>query len=194
MQLPDHIDSSNRTPVSGEAPTRGFAGPTLHTERLMLVPIRPCDYVPYRAFIMSDRARYIGGPFEDEGRAWRTFASMIGHWHLRGFGLFSVIMRANDQLMGFIGNWWPVDFPEREIGWTLLAPAEGKGIAFEAAREVQRHSFHTLGWPTAVSYIHRENTRSIRLAKRLGAVRDTNAAGPQGCDLVYRHMPPGMSP
>ena len=33
---------------------------------------------------------------------------MIGHWHLRGFGLFSVIMRVNDQLMGFIRNWWPM--------------------------------------------------------------------------------------
>ena len=66
---------------------------------------------------MYDRARYIGGPFEDEGRAWRTFASMIGYWHLRGFGLFSVIMCANDQLMGF-------------IVWMLLTPAEGKGIAF----------------------------------------------------------------
>jgi hypothetical protein len=41
---------------------------------------------------------------------------MIGHWHLRGFGLFSLIMHANDQLMGFICNWWAVDFPEREIG------------------------------------------------------------------------------
>jgi hypothetical protein len=69
MQLSDHVDSSNSTPVSGKAPTQGFSGPTLHTERLMLVPIRPCDYVPYRAFIISDRARYIGGPFEDEGRA-----------------------------------------------------------------------------------------------------------------------------
>ena len=62
-----------------------------------------------------------------------------------------MIMRANDQLMGFIDNWWPVDFSDREIGGTLLAPAEGKGIAFEAAWEVQRHSFPTLGWPTAVS-------------------------------------------
>ena len=31
MQLPDHVDSSKRTPVIGEAPTKGFAGPTLHT-------------------------------------------------------------------------------------------------------------------------------------------------------------------
>ena len=103
---------------------------------------------------------------------------------MRGFGLFSVITCANDQLVGFFCNWWPRDFPEREIGETLLACGERKGIAFEAARKVQRHSFHTLGWSTAVSYIHPENTRSISLTKRLGALHDTNAAGPQGCDLV----------
>lgn len=194
MEQPKSTNAGGSTILSGQTATEGFAGPVLHTERLKLVPIRPCDYEPYRAFIMSDRARYIGGSFEDEGKAWRTFASMIGHWHMRGFGLFSVITRADDRLVGFIGNWWPLDFPEREIGWTLLACGEGKGIAFEAAREVQRHSFHTLGWPTAVSYIHPENTRSISLAKRLGELHDTNAAGPQGCDLVYRHMPPGLAP
>ena len=57
MQLPDDVDSSNRIPVIGEAPTQGFAGLPLHTERFMLVSIRPCDYVTYWAFIMSHRAR-----------------------------------------------------------------------------------------------------------------------------------------
>ena len=98
-----------------------------------------------------------------------------------------MIMRAYQSMgLSAIGGQW---IPEREISWPCQV-----NIAFEAAREVQRHSFHTLGWPMAVSYIHRENTRSIRLAKLLGAERDTNAAGPQGCDLVYRHMPLGMSP
>ncbi len=88
MQLPDHLDASNRISVIGDAPEQRFAGPTLHTESLMLVSIRPFDYVSYRAFTMFDSARYIGRPFEDEGRAWRTFASIIGHRHLRVFGLF----------------------------------------------------------------------------------------------------------
>ena len=57
MALPDDVDSSNRIPVIGDAPTQGFAGLPLHTERFMLVSIRPCDYVSYWAFIMSHRAR-----------------------------------------------------------------------------------------------------------------------------------------
>ena len=60
MQLPDHVDTSDRIPFSGDAPTQAFVGPPLHTERLMLVSIRPCEYVSNRAFIMSHRARYIG--------------------------------------------------------------------------------------------------------------------------------------
>ena len=117
MEEPKSTNAGGSIILSGQTVAEGFAGPVLHTERLKPVPIRPCDYEPYRAFIMSDRARYIGGPFEDEGKAWRTFASMIGHWHMRGFGLFSVITRADDdQRVGFIGNWWPLDFPEREIG------------------------------------------------------------------------------
>ena len=57
MQLPDDVDSSNRIPVIGDAPTKGFAGLPLQTERFMLFSIRPCDYVSYRSFIMSHRAR-----------------------------------------------------------------------------------------------------------------------------------------
>ena len=87
MEQLKSVNAGGSTIFSGQTAFQRYAGPVLHTERLKLVPIRPCDYEPYRAFIMSDRARYIGGPFEDEGKAWRTFASMIGHWHMRGFGL-----------------------------------------------------------------------------------------------------------
>ena len=116
MEQPKSTNAGGSTILSGQTATEGFAGPVLHTERLKLVPIRPCDYEPCRAFIMSDRARYIGGPFEDEGKAWRTFASMIGHLHMLGFGHFLVTLGTNDQLVGFVCNWWPLDFPEREIG------------------------------------------------------------------------------
>ena len=69
MQLLEHLDLSNRIPVSGDAPQKGFAGPTFHTERLTRIPVSPFNYVTYRAFIMSNGARYIGHTFEDEGRA-----------------------------------------------------------------------------------------------------------------------------
>ncbi|MBL6626411.1 MAG: hypothetical protein ISP39_10745 [Alphaproteobacteria bacterium] len=44
-------------------------GPVLETERLVLRPPTGDDYSGFRALIMSDRGRFIGGPLEDEGRA-----------------------------------------------------------------------------------------------------------------------------
>ena len=53
MEQPKSTNAGGSTILSGQTATQGFAGPVLHTERLKLVPIRPCDYEPYRAFIMS---------------------------------------------------------------------------------------------------------------------------------------------
>ena len=47
-------------------------GPVLETERLVLRPPTGEDYPGFRDLIMSDRGRFIGGPLEDEGRAWRA--------------------------------------------------------------------------------------------------------------------------
>ncbi len=64
---------------------------------------------------------------------------------------------------------------------------EGKGYAFEAANAVLDWAFLTREMPTLVSYIAPQNARSIALAERLGATRDTEAKAPNEGDLVYRH-------
>jgi RimJ/RimL family protein N-acetyltransferase len=82
----------------------------------------------------------------------------------------------------------PPEYPERELGWVILEGFEGKGYAFEAAKLARAYAFETLKFETLVSYIDPDNARSIRLAEKLGAVRDDKAARPEGdgC-LVYRH-------
>lgn len=117
---------------------------------------------------------------------------MIGNWTLCGFGMFAVTDRASGRTLGVCGAHFPIHWPEREIGWHIWdARAEGKGIAYEAACAVRGHLFRDLGWDTAVSYIARGNTRSIRLAERLGAQPDPLAAFPGGLEgIVYRHPNP----
>jgi RimJ/RimL family protein N-acetyltransferase len=77
----------------------------------------------------------------------------------------------------------------------LQAGAEGRGFASEAAAAVRDHAFRALGWPTLVSYMDPENDRSVRLAERLGGVRDDAAARPAGPDecIVYRYPAPGAA-
>lgn len=166
-----------------------MSGDRLQTERLILRRLAPRDADGYIAFCRSRRARFAGGP-RSAAAAWREFAGELGHWDLRGYGMFAVTERGGDDTcLGLVGPWYPADWPEREVGWLIWAGAEGKGYAAEAARACLAHVFGRLGWETAVSYIDEGNTRSIALAERLGASRDDAAPTPSACadTLVFRH-------
>jgi len=162
---------------------------SITTERLQLVQPGPDHVEPWMAFFTSDRARWIGGGTKiDRPSAWRVFASVIGHWSLRGWGTFVITDRDSGATLGGVGPWFPLGKPEKEIGWTLWSPEhEGRGIAREAAQATLTHAFRDLGWDTAVSYIHRDNAPSIALARRLGATHDAAAACLLPEDVVYRH-------
>ena len=95
-------------------------------------------------------------------------AMLVGHWELRGFGMWAVEERGTGAFIGRVGLHFPEGWPDREIGWALARPYWGKGFAFEAARAALAHAFDTLGWERAISLIDPANRRSIRLAERLG--------------------------
>jgi len=161
--------------------------PVLETDRLLLRRPDDRDTDAAIAFLASDRARHVGGPMT-LGGAWRAHAKMVGHWTLRGFGLFAVTDKTTGETLGISGPYYPGDWPEHELGWHIWrADAEGKGIAFEAACAARDWAYGTLGWTTAVSYIARENARSIALVERLGATLDDAAQRPDPDCLVYRH-------
>lgn len=160
--------------------------PTLETERLILRAPRAADFEAYARTLMSERAQHVGGPFS-RGEAWRDFAADAGSWVLLGFGYWSIASRETGAFVGLTGFMKPAIYPERELGWVLVEPFEGQGYAFEAARAARAYAFETLGWETLVSYIAPKNARSIRLAERLGAVRDEQCARPWPDCLVYRH-------
>jgi RimJ/RimL family protein N-acetyltransferase len=168
--------------------------PVLDTERLILRAPSHADFDAFAPFVTSDRARFIGGGADkDTGHAWRVLAILSGHWHLRGFGTFVMEERATGRPVGSAGPWFPGDWPERELGWTIWsAEDEGRGFAREAVTELRRHVYADLGWDTAVSYIDARNARSLALARRLGCTRDEGAAPPDRDEPVevWRHPTP----
>jgi RimJ/RimL family protein N-acetyltransferase len=164
--------------------------PRLETDRLILRPPGVQDFEAWAAFKAGPRAQMAGG-VQDRAEAWRSFAHMVGHWTLRGFGWFVVTPKQSDTPLGIVGAHFPEGWPERELGWTLWsAGEEGNGYACEAAIAVRHWVYADLGWPTLVSYIDPANDRSIRLARRLGAVEDGLAARVHPEDLVFRHPAP----
>ena len=167
--------------------------PVLTTERLTLRAPRLADFEPYAAFFASPRSVHEGGPMS-RFDSWREFATGIGGWTLRGYGVWSIEDRTSRTYLGETGIFHPDYYPEPELGWTLTPEAEGKGIAREAALAARGWAYGVAGIATLVSYIAPANARSIRLAERLGARPDADAAQPDNdpC-LVYRHPAPEVS-
>jgi len=160
--------------------------PILHTQRLTLRAPEMVDFAPYAAFLTTDRTKYMAGPL-DNRRAWAWFCNDVAQWPLLNMG--ALIMLRDGAAIGQVAICHGPQFPEAELGWFLFSAAdEGKGYAVEAASALRDWAFGSRGMATLVSYIDPDNTPSRRLAERMGARIDPDAATPDGepC-LVYRH-------
>ena len=100
--------------------------------------------------------------------AWRHLAMIVGHWHLRGFGMWGVEELETGRLAGRVGFHEPDGWPEFELGWTIGRAFWGKGYATEAARAALRYAFLEMGRDHVISLIDPQNVRSIAVADRLG--------------------------
>jgi len=100
--------------------------------------------------------------------AWRQMAMIIGHWDLRGYGMWAVEERASGTLLGRIGLFNPEGWPALELGWTLGKEHWGRGYATEGARRALEYAFRELRHPHIISLIRPGNDASIRVAERLG--------------------------
>lgn len=143
---------------------------TLETERLLLRMWRESDFEAYARFCADPEVmRYLG-----EGRplnrmeAWRHMASIVGHWHLRGYGIWAVEERETGNLVGRIGFFYPEGWPGFELGWVLGRDHWGKGYASEGARRALDYAFTQMNRDHVISLIHPDNVGSIRVAERLG--------------------------
>jgi RimJ/RimL family protein N-acetyltransferase len=99
---------------------------------------------------------------------WRTLALLIGHWHLRGYGQWTVVEKATDDVIGRVGLWHPEGWPGLEVGWVIEPSRWGKGFATEAARAAVDFGFRDVGADHLISIIRRGNLRSVRVALKIG--------------------------
>lgn len=148
----------------------GGAPVTLETERLRLRLFREDDLDAYAAMCADPEVtRYLGeGRPLSRAEAWRQMAMLLGHWQLRGYGMWAAQERATGALVGRIGFFRPEGWPGFELGWMLARAYWGRGLATEGARAALAHAFTRLGREHVISLIHPANHASIRVAERLG--------------------------
>jgi RimJ/RimL family protein N-acetyltransferase len=143
---------------------------TLETERLVLRQFRNSDLDAWAPICADPEVmRYLGtGVTLSRDDAWRSMAGILGHWVLRGYGMFAIESKATGELLGRVGFLEPEGWPGFELGWVLARPFWGQGYAYEAAVAARDYAFGPLGRDRLISLIRPGNKPSIRLAERLG--------------------------
>ena len=96
---------------------------------------------------------------------------MIESYKQNGFGLWAVIDKKDNTLIGHCGiHRIPINDTEinNELAYRIYKPLWGNGFATEAAKAVKKYAFNVLKLPELVSCIDSENSRSIRVAEKNG--------------------------
>ena len=169
-----------------------FEIPTLTTARLRLRAFRAGDLDAYAAMQANPEVmRYLlTGRTSTRAEVWRTMATSLGAWALRGYGMWAMELKETGEFVGRAGLHQPEGWPDLELGWMLLPSQRRHGYATEAARAALDYAFTHLHAPRLVSLIRIDNTASERVARRLGGRQATTIDFLGGATLVYVYHPP----
>ena len=145
-----------------------MTAPVIETERLVLREPNADDFPVYAKFFAdAEASTAYGGPLPSE-KAWRVLATDIGHWALRGYGRWAVIVKSSGKMIGGCGLWWPEGYPRSELTWWIIPEARKRGYAREASRAAIKFGYETLGWSLVETHMNDDNIPARRLAESLG--------------------------
>ena len=162
--------------------------PLIETERLLLRSFAADDLNAHAATLGDEQVMlHIGGKPLNREDTWRRLLSSVGMWQLMGMGAWAVERKSDGRMVGHCGffqferDMRPSILGEPEMGWILDRSVHGQGIAFEACHAALEWAETAIGAESYPAIIDLENIASMKLAERLGFVR-------QG-DAVYRDSP-----
>ncbi len=147
--------------------------PVLETERLILRGWREGDFEPFAAIYADEISGALHRRRETRDNAWRRMAAIIGHWTLRGYGLWVAAPKEKRPLHRLGGLLDPGRLPGARDR-LLHSACASADKAMRAKRRFGRcvMPMTILGWRTAASLIVVDNEPSIRVAESLGARRE----------------------
>lgn len=146
------------------------------------------DYKALSKILQDERAMYAyNGAFnEEETQGWLD--KQIARYKEYGFGLWAVILKETDEMIGQCGlTMQPWNGEEvLEIGYLFQRAYWHQGYATEAAKACKEYAFTVLNADEVCSIIRDTNTASQNVALRNGmSVKDSSVKHYRGVDMPH---------
>jgi [ribosomal protein S5]-alanine N-acetyltransferase len=141
---------------------------SLETERLRLRPFILEDLAAHHQLVGNDlQVTWHGKALTlEESRA--ALERRMQHWEQHGFGMWAVVDKKTDNLLGHAGLQMLENTDEVELGYYFGRPAWGKGVATEAGAASIRYGFENLVLPQIAAVVRPENSASQHVLAKLG--------------------------
>lgn len=163
----------------------------LETERLYMRKLNQDDFFALAKILQDKETMYAyEGPFTDqEVQAW--LGNQIRRYK-SGFGLWAVILKANNELIGQCGLTMQPWKKEEvlEIGYLFNKSYWHNGYAIEAAKACKKYAFEVLNANEVCSIIRDTNLASQKVAIKNGMIKnDSWVKHYRGIDMLhYRYV------
>ncbi len=146
------------------------------------------DYKALSKILQDEKAMYAyNGAFnEEETQGWLD--KQIARYKEYGFGLWAVILKETDEMIGQCGlTMQPWNGEEvLEIGYLFQRAYWHQGYATEAAKACKEYAFTVLNADEVCSIIRDTNTASQNVALRNGmSVKDSSVKHYRGVDMPH---------
>ncbi|MDX2169891.1 MAG: GNAT family N-acetyltransferase [Deltaproteobacteria bacterium] len=156
---------------------------TVHTERLILHRIGERDIADLRRMHSDPDVMATLGGVRTDAVTQDVLEQLMAHWAEHGFGYW---MAHDAQSGAFVGRGGLRQVvvgggPEVELGYALMRPYWGQGLASELAQACIRIGFEALGRDDLVAFTLPTNDRSRRVMERNGFTYER--------DVIWAGMP-----
>jgi len=141
----------------------------IETARLYLRQFTPNDLEDlYRIYSDSEVMKYLSKGVRNREETAADLFQIIADWEKHAFGLWAVVNKQNNQLIGDGGLRFLGKTPEVEVGYVLAKAYWGKGLASEVAAASLKYGFEVLKLEKVVAVADTENRYSRRVMEKMG--------------------------
>jgi len=155
----------------------------IETSRLYLRQFTPNDLDElYRIYSDSEVMKYLNEGVRNREETAADLFQIIADWEKHAFGLWAVVNKENNQLIGDGGLRFLGKTPEVEVGYVLAKAYWGKGLASEVAAASLQYGFEVLKLEKIVAVANIENRSSRRVMEKVEMRYQHNL---EGSDRVY---------